>query len=152
MLFTEFDWVVSRCSAEEFVSLRSFDEACSDPVLDVDRAVDGLGGNVGMFRDVATVFLAYLPTADEALSAAADAEELRPVLHDLGGSLGSVGAIRAHRLVCAAQDFSRRGVAIDLTESIALLREAMRASAEALSAAIAGPAGGARGLQAAAEG
>jgi len=123
--------------AEGCAGLRSFAESDTCPLLDVEHAVDGFGGNVDAFRAVVRVFLTYLPGADAALSESPNAEELIPLLHDLGSSFGSVGAMRAYHLSRTMEARLRRGETAGITESTALLQAAVRASTDALRASIA---------------
>ena len=106
------------------------------PLLDLRVAVEVLGGSAAMHREVTEVFLEQLPALLEALSADAAPQRLLPVVHELGSSLGTVGAMRAHRAARALEMRWRCGEHADAARSAAELRALVAASAHALAAAL----------------
>ena len=119
--------------------LHSFIDSAEWPLLDADHAVAGLGGSVAAYREVAQVFLDHLPKALAALASPGAAHELLPVVHELGSSLGTVGALRAHRVARAIEARWRGGDVNDAAQSAALLQALVAASVEALTAALREP-------------
>ena len=117
--------------------MSDFSDAGAWPLLDIEHAVALLGGSVVAYRDVAQVFLEHLTDAIAALAGSSDPHELLPVVHELGSSLGAVGAMRAHRVACTIEAWWRRGQTDDAAQSIAVLRAMVAVSVEALTAAIA---------------
>jgi HPt (histidine-containing phosphotransfer) domain-containing protein len=130
-------------SAEQIAGLSSFVDLGEWPLLDTRHAVAVLGDDDVAYREVAQVFLDHLPAAVEALRSGYAPDELLPVVHELGSSLGAVGALRAHRVARAIEQRWRRGQLDDAARSTALLRAVVDASAAALSAALTRPEGGA---------
>jgi len=138
MVFTTECTGPNVAGSEELTCLRTFvSDDCDDPLLDVERAIETFGGNVDAFRGVVRVFLAYLPDAVAALSKATDARELIPLLHNLGSSFGTVGAMRAYRLSRAMEARLRRGDTQGMAESAVLLQAVVRTSIEMLRATVA---------------
>ena len=123
--------------AEEITGLSSFSDSDSWPLISIEQAVEGLGGSVAAFRDVAQVFLDHLPKAAAALSGTHDTHTLLPVIHELASSLGTVGAIRAHRVARDIEARWRRGQVDDAVQSTAELKAVVAASVEALATAMA---------------
>lgn len=76
------------------------------PALDIEGAIQALGGSEAALREVVWVFLQY---ADESLAAmrrvAGSPAEVQALVHELGSSLGAVGA----RDACSqARELERR--------------------------------------------
>ncbi|HEX6364386.1 MAG TPA: Hpt domain-containing protein [Albitalea sp.] len=126
---------------EQITSFSSFVDAARWPLLDTEQAVAGLGGSVAAYREIARVFLDHLPAAVAALHADARPAELLPVVHELGSSLGTVGAMRAHRVARSIEARWRQGDVEGAAQCAAVLRAVVAASAEALTAAVGEPAG-----------
>jgi HPt (histidine-containing phosphotransfer) domain-containing protein len=120
----------------EIATFSSFSEADGGPLLDIDGAVDRLGGSVAAFRDVTAAFLDQLPDAAAALAATREMPERLALVHELGSSLGTVGAERAHRVARAIETRWRRGDVGDAAHCTALLERLLESSAAALAAAM----------------
>jgi hypothetical protein len=120
----------------EFGSFSSFSAAAHEPLLDVASAIDRLGGSVEVFRDVTSAFLKHLPDAAAALAATHDPHERLALVHELGSSLGTVGAMRAHFVARAMEARWRHGDLHDAARCTALLGTLLDLSAQALTATL----------------
>jgi CheY-like chemotaxis protein len=91
------------------------DGACQELVLNRAEALDRVGGDEDLFRELATVFLDQSPRWLSAIRQALDgqdAAQLKAAAHPLKGSLGTFAAPRA---VAAAQRLETLGRHGDLT-------------------------------------
>ncbi len=88
--------------------ITGFREAGSrhSPALDVDSAIQALGGSEEAFREVAQVFLEYMRESLDTLPRVANSPaQAQALVHELGSSLGAVGACGACR---RARELERR--------------------------------------------
>jgi HPt (histidine-containing phosphotransfer) domain-containing protein len=66
------------------------------PALDVDSAIQALGGSEEAFKEVARVFLQYMRESLDTLPRVANSPaQAQALVHELGSALGAVGALAA---------------------------------------------------------
>jgi HPt (histidine-containing phosphotransfer) domain-containing protein len=96
-----------------------------EPPIDVSRLRESLTdlGNLGVFRELLTVFLHDTPERVAALRRAAgagDARAMRHVAHTLKGTCGYIGA---HRLVGICRELEASAQGGDLTGTLGLVAQ-----------------------------
>jgi HPt (histidine-containing phosphotransfer) domain-containing protein len=108
--FTQFTQVllgeiVRSCGLNEITGFREAG-AGQSPALDLDSAIQALGGSEEAFKEVARVFLQYMRESLDTLPRVANSPaQAQALVHELGSSLGAVGALGA----CSrARDVERR--------------------------------------------
>ncbi|HET9644165.1 MAG TPA: Hpt domain-containing protein [Burkholderiaceae bacterium] len=115
--------------------MSSSDGLDGEPLLDLQRAVDNLGGSEEAYREVAQVFLDGLPEGMRELRSAViagDFERGLRELHELASSLGAVGTWRAHRAARAMEMQWRAGAIADAESSLGRLEEVVLSSVSIL--------------------
>ena len=98
--------------AEQGPPARSEPESSGPPVLDLEGAMELLGGEWDLFWTIADLFRDGWPDVQarfESAFTSSDPEELRQVAHFLKGSAGNVGAARAHALSADLEQRAKRG-------------------------------------------
>ena len=74
-------------------TITGFDVAGGRCALDIESAINAMGGSEEAFREVALVFLQHVRESLEAIGRGVSSPaEAQALLHELGSSLGAVGA------------------------------------------------------------
>lgn len=106
------------------------------PVPELDRlasvdyalALDRLGGDADLYREIGRLFLSEAPERMQALErarAAADADGIQRAAHALRGSLGLLGAHLAARAALQVEACGRQGDLAGAARSLPALRAAL---------------------------
>jgi hypothetical protein len=103
-------------------------------VIDVRQVIEDLQIDEAGYLDLVEVFLDEVPTIREAIARAPDRgrEPLTRVSHELGTTLGVMGATRGMRLARSIERALRAGEPVDLSAAAAAMLRELEAVAQTL--------------------
>jgi two-component system, sensor histidine kinase and response regulator len=115
--------------------IMGIESVTSLPVLDLDGAMDRLGGDQQLYLELAGIVLEDLPGLFEQLQAAAtvgDAVELRSTAHALKGLVAGCGGVRAASVAQALEIAGQQSDLKDVDELVETLAVELTRFADAL--------------------